>query len=629
MPPNEGRHRPRAVTLAVTAIMCLAMLAASVPSASAIDEIKPYVVRFSPADGASDVPISTPITVDFSENVRSDNLPSYITLKNNKGFIMPKRLEYDNRSYRATIIPIEPLKYETLYIVIVSQLIQDLAGNSLDRAVQWTFNTTHEKIPPTVSSSVPEPGAEDVTINSTVQVSFSEPMDLASLSMEVRDSRSTPVIGNMSKAEDGLSMTFRPMFALAYGETYTVTVPRTVKDLAGNNMVADHVFTFTAQLEKIRPRVIKLEPIEGSVLIPRDQSVTVGFSEPMNATTLAISVRITNPAGDTIPATPYYDQPNFVLTVRPDMAMQYQTLYTVTVLMVAEDLAGNFLDREYVTTFTTVPIPQQSPVLNSWSPPDDEFNWYEGQAAPFSIIAADPNGDILVYTWTVNGEVKEDETFENFVFYPEPGSEGRYKVEVSISDGLTTPAKHFWIVNVIAPEDGGGGGGGREKIFTGPVITLLVLVIIVSALVFYYYMYLMDRKREILARTRLRLRPLKLARDVGPKAPPTYEELYLRPDGVYNRPSPAFKAIGAPKSLSTVSGVGRMATIDTGPVIGQGPKLLDAKEVEIRKAEVGPLMTRSDIGKRATAAVRTCPKCGAKVIEAAHGRLWCDQHGWV
>ncbi len=629
MTPNGRRRRPRAATLAAAALICIAMLAAAVPSASAIDEVKPYVVRFSPSDGASDVPISTPITVDFSENVRSDNLPSLITLKNNKGFIMPKRTEYDNRSYRATIIPIEQLKYDTLYIVIVSQLIQDLAGNSLDRAAQWTFNTTHEKIPPTVASSVPEAGAEDVTINTTVSVTFSEPMDLASLSMELRDSKGTPVIGNMSKTEDGMSMTFRPLFALGYGEVYTVTVPRTVKDLAGNNMAADHVFTFTAQLEKIRPRVIKLEPIEGSVLVPRDQSITVGFSEPMNATTLAGAVRITNPTGDAVTGTPKYDQPNFVLTVRPDMALQYQTLYTITVLMVAEDLAGNFLDREYVTTFTTVPIPQQSPVLNGWSPPDDEFNWYEGQAAPFSIIAADPNGDILVYTWAVNGEVKEGETFENFVFYPEPGSEGRYKVEVSVSDGLTTPAKHFWIVNVIAPEGDGGGGGEHQKIFTGRVIMLLILVIIVTALVFYYYMYLMDRKREILARTRLRLRPLKLSRDVGPKAPPSYEELYLRPDGVYNRPSPAFKPIGAPKSLTTASSVGRMATIDTGPVIGQGPKLIDAKEVEVRRAEVGPLMTRTDIGRKATTGVRTCPKCGGKVIEAAHGRLWCDQHGWV
>ena len=629
MTPNGSHRRPRTGTVVVTALLCIAMLAASVPFASAIDEIKPYVVRYSPSDGATDISISAPITVDFSENVIKDNLPSYLTLKNNKGFIIPKRTEYDNKTYRATLLPIEPLKYDTLYIVIVSQLIQDMAGNPLDRAVQWTFNTTHEKIPPAVATSNPDAGAQDVTINTNVTITFSEPMDLMSLSMEVRDSKGTPVIGNMTKAENGLSMVFKPMFALGYGETYTVTVPRTVKDLAGNNMAADHVFTFTAQLERIRPRVIKLEPIESSVLIELGQTITVGFSEPMNATTLAGAVRISTPSGDVVPATPYYDQANFVLTMRPDMALQYQTLYTVTVLTVAEDLAGNFLDREYVTTFQTVPIPQQSPVLNGWSPPDDEFNWYESQAAPFSVISEDPNGDILVYTWSVNGEVRESETFENFVFYPEPGSEGSYKIEVSVSDGLTTPAKHFWIVHVIAPEGEDGGGGGDRTIFTGRVIGLLLLVVIVSAILFYYYMYLMDRKREIIARTRLRLRPLKLTRDVGPKAPPSYEELYLRPDGVYNRPSPAFKPIGAPKVPVTAGGVGRMATIDTGPIIGKGPKLLDAKEVEIRRAEVGPLMTKADLGRKATSAVRTCPRCGGKVIEAAHGRIWCDQDGWV
>jgi methionine-rich copper-binding protein CopC len=628
--PSRPRH-DLAVSTAATLLVVLALLVTSVPPAQAVDDVKPYVVAHSPADAAKDVDINSPITIDFSENVRSDNLASYITLKNSKGFIVPKRMEYDNVTYRVTLLPYEPFQYSTLYIVIVSQLIQDLAGNSLVRAVQWTFNTTHEKIPPTVKSTTPTNGAYDVSINATVTVLFSEAMDLTSLSMDMRDPQDTPIIGNLTKAEDATSMSFKPLFALGYGLVYRVTVPRTCKDLAGNLMTSDFIFNFTAQLEKIKPRVIRLEPIDGSVLVARDVSIVVAFSEPMNATSLAGSVTVTDPKGNTVPITPYYSQTEYVLTVRPDQPLRYQTLYTVTALTVAKDLAGNPLDREYVVTFTTVPIPQQSPEITGWSPPDDRFNWYEGQAAPFNVSASDPNGDILVYTWRVNGDVKEGETFNSFNFYPEPGSAGSYKIEVEVSDGLTAPAKHYWIVDVVPPEKDHGGNKAGPKIFTGRVIGGLVLVGILSACLIYYYLYLMDRKREILARTRRRLRPLRFSKEVDQKPPPTYEELYLRPDGIYNKPSPGFKPM-APPVPTTFGGVGKMATVDTAPVMGEAPKLIDAKEVEVRKGGVGPYMTDApEISKRPVGktALRACPKCGGKLTIAAHGRLWCDQHGWV
>jgi len=75
-----------------------------------------------------------------------------------------------------------------------------------------------------------------------------------------------------------------------------------------------------------------------------------------------------------------------------------------------------------------------------------------------------------------------------------------------------------------------------------------------------------------------------------------------------------------------------MSMVDTGPIIGQGPKLIDAKEVEVRRAEVGPLMTSApEISRRPTSKLplRACPKCGGKLTVAAHGRFWCDQDGWV
>jgi methionine-rich copper-binding protein CopC/ribosomal protein S27AE len=595
------------------------------------DTEKPFIVSFSPADSQGDVPVDAVIKVKFSEDIRSDTLESYITLKDSRGFIVPKTVNYDNFTFDVTIIPIEMMKFDSMYICTVSQFIQDLAGNNLRMPLQWTFNTTKEKEPPGIEFTSPHNSERDVSISTNITVVFSEVMDVTSLSLEVMDSTNTPVIGNLTFAEDALSMSFKPLFNLGYGQTYDVTVPRTVKDLAGNAMAAEYNFKFTVQLEKIRPRVVHIEPLEGAQFQTLDVRIHITFSEPMNSTSLADTVEISDPIGEPIRTTPYYNHETYNLTVAPEQRLKYQTLYTITIKMVALDVAGNLLDREYTSTFNTEPIPQQPPDFDHWSPPDDRFSWYEGQSARFEVSASDPNMDILVYTWKVNGEVVEGETYTSFEFYAEPGSEGSYMVRVEISDGITAPINHFWILDVTPPEDEEEDDKKRFLGWSWVHWTGLVVVGILAAIIAFIYFHLMDRRREILARTRRRLRPLALIRDLGPKKVPSYEEMYLRTDGPYTEKSPEFKPIAAPSGATVAGGATKEALVDTGPVMGDAPQLLEAKEVEIRAATVGPYTTKApELAKKAAVtASRTCPTCGGKIIEAAHGRLWCDECGWI
>jgi methionine-rich copper-binding protein CopC/ribosomal protein S27AE len=610
--------------------MSLLLFVGAMP-ATAVDTEKPYVEKYTPVDGANSVEIDAVITLDFSEDVRSTNLDSHITVKDGRGFQVDKRVDYSNLTYRAIVTPLEPLKYSMLYVVSVSSFIQDQAGNPLREPLQWTFNTTKEKTPPQIVSSTPQDGADEVTINSTISVTFSEEMDMDSLrtGIVVHDSLDNPVIGNTTPSLDGLSVTFDPLFSFGYGQSYHVTILQTVKDLAGNNLAAEHSFTFTVQLEQIAPRVVTIEPVEQAQFVTRNTKVSVSFSEPMNSTSLATAIVIKDPGLDVVPTTPQYNADNYTLTVKPDTPLEYQTLYTITISQTAQDLAGNFLDKEYFSSFTTERLPQQPPRINERIPTEEEFNWYEGIAITFNVEADDPNDDILVYAWEVNGEIREGETFQEFIFYPEPGSEGRYMVRVSVMDGITAPVQHFWVVNVVQSEPPNGNGPGSQP-FNWTYMVIIIIIVIVLAVLMFGYWSLMERKREIQARTRRRLRPLSFKKKVDVEKPPTYEEMYLRTDSVYAKKSPEFKPVAAP-GMRRVKGKAAGEAVVQASVMGEAPQLLKADEVEVRSARVGPYTTAAPELKktRVPAGALVCPKCGQKAIEAAHGRIWCDTCGFI
>ena len=624
--PDLASRRRMAVTVMALATV---LLLTTIP-AYAADTEKPYVKSFSPKDGASNVEIDAVITLDFSEEIRTANLDGQITLKDGRGFQVAKQVSYSNLTNRAIVSPVEPFKYSMLYVVSVSSFIQDLSGNPLREPLQWTFNTTKEKTPPQIVSTSPAMNAEDININASIKVTFSEEMDIDSLrtGVVVHDSLENPVIGNITPSMDGLSVTFDPLFSFGYGQHYTVTVLQTVKDLAGNNLVAEHSFGFTVQLEQIKPRVVNIEPLNQAQFVSRNTRVSVTFSEPMNSTSLASTVVITDPGLNSVPTTPSYNADNYTLVLKPDTALSYQTLYTITVNQDAQDLAGNFLEREYQAVFTTEKLPQQQPHITKRVPGEDEFEWYEGISITFSVDADDPNGDILVYSWEVNGDEKEGETFNEYTFYPEPGSEGSYRIRVAVMDGITAPVTHFWIVDVVQSEPDPNGPTETEP-FNWTLMGIIVILVILVAVMVYGYWSLMDRRREIIARTSRRFRPLSMKKTQVQQKPPTYEEMYLRADGVYSKKSPEFKPVSAPGGRTTQGRPAAEAVVQ-GPVMGQAPQLVKAEGVEVRRATEGPYTKAApELKKTRAPGALVCPRCGQKAIEAAHGRIWCDTCGFV
>jgi hypothetical protein len=99
---------------------------------------------------------------------------------------------------------------------------------------------------PTTTGIAPAAGATGVSTASTVSVTFSEAMDKASAQSAFtlrRTSDGAAVAGTY--AWSGSTLSFRPSVALAAGTGYTARVTVAARDLAGNPLAAERLWTFT------------------------------------------------------------------------------------------------------------------------------------------------------------------------------------------------------------------------------------------------------------------------------------------------------------------------------------------------------------------------------------------------
>jgi len=109
---------------------------------------------------------------------------------------------------------------------------------------ETTTPTTPDTTAPTVVSTSPADGTTDVLPTTSISATFSEAMDKWSF-----NSVTFVVGGGISGAyqyiDSSRTAVFTPSVNLAYNQLYTVTLDTAIKDLAGNQMDSQYVWSFT------------------------------------------------------------------------------------------------------------------------------------------------------------------------------------------------------------------------------------------------------------------------------------------------------------------------------------------------------------------------------------------------
>ncbi len=255
----------------------------------------------------------------------------------------------------AIFAPASNLAPNTAYTVTIKTGAKDLAGNALANNYIWSFTTGAAAVvtPPTVSSTDPANAATGVALNQKIAATFSKTMDATTITTSTFTlmQGTTPISGFVSYS--GATAIFAPTSNLVANTVYTATITTGAKDLAGNALANNYVWSFTtgAAVVVTPPTVISTIPANAAAGVPFNQKIAATFSKTMDATTITTST-FTLMQGTT-PISGFVSYSGATAIFAPTSNLVANTVYTATITTGAKDLAGNALANNYVWNFTT------------------------------------------------------------------------------------------------------------------------------------------------------------------------------------------------------------------------------------------------------------------------------------
>ena len=238
-----------------------------------------------------------------------------------------------------------------------------------------------DTISPTVQSTMPVDGADKMSTYTVVTVTFSEPMDPATVNLTTVEL--TGVSAAVSFDSESNKAILIPNSQLAYFTVYTAVVKggeNGVKDAAGNPLESDYTWSFTTaevvEDDTTPPVVSATSPLLDAENVSIDTVVTVTFSEAMHASTIsAESIKLRDSSNIIKAAAVSYNSTTNAATLTPYAALATSMHYTVTVQGGAggvADAAGNPMGVDYAWSFDTSAVSDTTPpVITSVLPPND------------------------------------------------------------------------------------------------------------------------------------------------------------------------------------------------------------------------------------------------------------------
>ncbi|MBI5417584.1 Ig-like domain-containing protein [Candidatus Poribacteria bacterium] len=107
------------------------------------DTISPQVVSIIPANGSSEIPISSKLVITFSEPINKTTINMNTFYLSNGRDIISGKINYDNE-LTATFTPLRELQQNTEYTIKITNGIKDISGNSLNMEYTYKFTTVKE-----------------------------------------------------------------------------------------------------------------------------------------------------------------------------------------------------------------------------------------------------------------------------------------------------------------------------------------------------------------------------------------------------------------------------------------------------------------------------------------------------
>jgi len=323
----------------------------SITTGALPDTTPPAVTLTVPANVATGVLINTQLTATFTEAMDPLTITTTTFTVKQGATAVAGTVTYSGVT--AIFTPASPLAANTIYTATITNGAADLAGNARTCDTIWYFitGTATDTTAPTVVLTVPAAAATGVLTNTQLTTTFSEAMDpltITTANLIVKQG-ATAVPGTVIYS--GVTAIFTPASPLAANTTYTATISTGAKDLAGNALSRDYVWSFTtgAAPDTTSPTVTLTVPVAAATNVALNTTIAATFSEAMNP--LTITSATFTVAG--VPGTVTYNPLNNIATFTPTSNLAAGSIYTAMVTTGVKDLAGNALSANKIWTFTT------------------------------------------------------------------------------------------------------------------------------------------------------------------------------------------------------------------------------------------------------------------------------------
>ena len=210
------------------------------------DTTAPQVASVTPANGATDVPMTANVSATFNEGMQAPEAGAF-TLEGPAGPVAGT-VSYTPATWTMTFTPDSALASNTPYTATLSTGIKDLASNPLAAPYVWTFTTEYVDLTaPTVTAVFPANGATQVPLDSVIWATFSEPVTGVNETSFTVTGLAGPIAGTVSYDPAMRTATFTPTASLELDGYYTATLSTAIQDLAGNPLAAPYVWSFATR----------------------------------------------------------------------------------------------------------------------------------------------------------------------------------------------------------------------------------------------------------------------------------------------------------------------------------------------------------------------------------------------
>jgi len=230
----------------------------------------PAVTVTVPADGATNVAITTKITATFNKDMDPATLTATsFTLVGPGATAIPGLVTYDAGAKTATFLPTTAtgvLLANAKYTATVTTGAKDLAGKALAANFVWTFTTAVDITPPTIVSVNPVDPSSTACLQKVINATFSKPMDPTTINSSPAGTLGTFTIkqtiagtnvpGIVAYDVPTRVATFTASSDFLANTNYTATITTAAKDLSGNALATNKAWTFTTTALACPPPIV-------------------------------------------------------------------------------------------------------------------------------------------------------------------------------------------------------------------------------------------------------------------------------------------------------------------------------------------------------------------------------------